>query len=127
MLPGKQDVADSRPVAVDAQKSEGEGNLRNPRAPSLNQEVDKNQTERSQQGEHSPVFGAGEHSRESNSHGVKKTLRSIMKEFFWIQFKTHLKYILYVSQHCPYFTIKYNEQKRNKKENLELDYLLSSR
>lgn len=59
MLPGKQDIADSCPVAVDTQKSEGEGNLGDPRAASLNQEVDKNQTESRQQGEYRLVFGAG--------------------------------------------------------------------
>lgn len=58
VLPGKQDIADSCPVAVDTQKSKGEGNLGHPWAPSLNQEVDKNQTESSQQGEYRLVFGA---------------------------------------------------------------------
>lgn len=56
VLPGKQDIANSCPVAVDAQKSEGEGNLGHPRASSLNQEVYKNQTESSEQGENCPVF-----------------------------------------------------------------------
>lgn len=58
-LPGKRDIANSGPVAVDAHKSKGEGNLGYPWAPPLNQEVDENQTESSQQGEHGPVFGAG--------------------------------------------------------------------
>lgn len=58
MLPGKQHIADSCPVAVDAQEPEGEGDLGDPRAPSLNQQVDENQAEGSQQGEQRPVFGA---------------------------------------------------------------------
>lgn len=59
VLPGKQDITDSCPVAVDTQKSEGEGNLGNPGAPSLNQEVDKHQTEGGKQGENCPVFRTG--------------------------------------------------------------------
>lgn len=58
MLPGKQDVADSCPVAVDAQKSEGERDLGHPGAASLNQEVDEHQAEGSQEGEHRPVLRA---------------------------------------------------------------------
>lgn len=58
MLPGKQDIANSCPVAVDTQKAKGEGNLGDPRASSLNQEVDKNQTESRQQGEDHLVFRA---------------------------------------------------------------------
>lgn len=70
MMPGKQDVADSCPIAVHTQKPEGEGDLRDPRAPSLNQEVDENQTESGQQGEDHLVLRARE-KMEENSHWLR--------------------------------------------------------
>lgn len=57
-LPGKQDTADSCPVAVDAQESERQGDLGDERAASLNQEVDEEQAERGQQGQDRLMFGA---------------------------------------------------------------------
>lgn len=59
VLPRKYDIADSGSVAVDAYEAEGEGDLGHPRAPSLNQEVSKDQAEDSEQGEDGPVLGAG--------------------------------------------------------------------
>lgn len=70
MMPGKQDVADSCPIAVHTQKPEGKGDLRDPRAPSLNQEVDENQTESGQQGEDHLVLRARE-KMEENSHWLR--------------------------------------------------------
>lgn len=66
VMPGKQDISNSCPVAVDTQKSEGEGNLGHPWAPSLDQEVDKNQAESSEEGEHCPVFRTRK-TRQTNS------------------------------------------------------------
>lgn len=60
MLPRKQDVADGRPVAVDTQKAESEGDLGHPGASSLDQQVDEEQAESSQQGEDRPVLRTGE-------------------------------------------------------------------
>lgn len=71
MMPGKQDVADSCPIAVHTQKPEGEGDLRDPRAPSLNQEVDENQTESGQQGEDHLVLRATREKMEENSHWLR--------------------------------------------------------
>lgn len=51
VLPGKWDVVHSCSVAVDAQQSQGEGDLGDQRAPSLNQEVDEDEAESGQQGQ----------------------------------------------------------------------------
>lgn len=59
VLPRKYDIANSGSVAVDAYEAEAEGDLGHPRAPSLNQEVSKDQAEDSEQGEDGPVLGAG--------------------------------------------------------------------
>lgn len=59
MLPRKQDIADSCPIAVDTQESEGQGYLGDPRAPSLHQEVDEDQTESRQHRKYHLVFRAG--------------------------------------------------------------------
>ncbi|MED6261707.1 hypothetical protein ATANTOWER_008753, partial [Ataeniobius toweri] len=58
VLPGKQDIAHSCPVAVDAQESERQGDLRDQRAVSLNQEVDEEQAEHRQHGQYHLVFRA---------------------------------------------------------------------
>lgn len=92
VLPGKQDIADSCPVAVDTQKSEGEGNLGNPGAPSLNQEVDKHQTEGSEQGENCPVFRTGKTETPSFSLNV--------------ELEIHLQHILYLFKCFLYITLK---------------------
>lgn len=76
-MPWKPHIADRCAVAVDTQEAEGEGDLGDPRAASLNQEVDEEEAEGGQQGEQRPVFGAGETSR----HGVTNTLGSNRKHF----------------------------------------------
>lgn len=60
MMPREEDVAHCCPVVVDAQKSEGQGDLGHPRASPLNQEVDESQRGSSEQGEYHLVFSAGE-------------------------------------------------------------------
>lgn len=82
MMPGKQDVADSCPIAVHTQKPEGEGDLRDPRAPSLNQEVDENQTESGQQGEDHLVLRARREKMEENSHGLRNVPSTQMMRGF---------------------------------------------
>lgn len=77
-MPGKQDIAHSGPVAVDTQKSEGEGNLGHPWTSFLDQEVDKNQAESSEEGEHCSVFRTRK-TQQTNSK-KKKTSR------LWIMF-----------------------------------------
>lgn len=59
MLPWKNNIANSGSVDVDAYEAKGEGNLGHPWAPSLNQEVNKDQAEDSEHWEDSPVLRAG--------------------------------------------------------------------
>lgn len=66
VLPRKYDIANSGSVAVDAYEAEGEGDLGHPRAPSLNQEVSKDQAEDSEQGEDGPVLGAGKKTKKNS-------------------------------------------------------------
>lgn len=68
MLPWKYDIANSGSVAVDAYEAEGEGDLGHPRAPSLNQEVSKDQAEDSEQGEDGPVLGAGKTKKQTHDN-----------------------------------------------------------
>ena len=58
MLPQEPDVADRGPVAVDPQEAQGQGDLGDPGAAALNQEVDEDQGEGGQQGERRPVLRA---------------------------------------------------------------------
>lgn len=58
MVPRKHNVAHRRPVAVDTQKAEGQGNLGDPGTSPLDQEVDKSQWHGGQQGQHRLVFWA---------------------------------------------------------------------
>lgn len=74
MLPGKQYIADSGPVAVDTQKTKCEGDLGHPGASSLNQEVDKDQAESSEQREDCPVFRTRK-GQQKNSQKKKNTFR----------------------------------------------------
>lgn len=88
MLPWKQDVADGRPVAVDTQKAESEGDLGDPGASSLDQQVDEEQAERSQQGEDRPVLRTGG----VGGQTVKKgSLSSTLKLNFLIKMHTEQK------------------------------------
>lgn len=59
MLPRKYNIANSGSVAIDAYEAEGEGHLGDPWAPSLNQQVNKDQAEDSEHWEDSPVLRAG--------------------------------------------------------------------
>lgn len=81
MLPRKQDVADGRPVAVDTQKAESEGDLGHPGASSLDQQVDEKQAESSQQGEDRPVFrtGEGQQTDKKGSLNLKFELKFLIK------------------------------------------------
>lgn len=93
MLPRKYDIANSGSVAVDAYEAEGEGDLGHPRAPSLNQEVSKDQAEDSEQGEDGPVLRAGKTQKQTrdsalpgdfcfsivHSHNCQEQTRKVLK------------------------------------------------
>lgn len=68
VLPRKCDIANGGSVAVDAYEAEAEGDLGHPWAPSLYQEVNKDQAEDGEQGEDSPVLRAGKTKTDYQKH-----------------------------------------------------------
>lgn len=93
MLPWKQDVADGRPVTVDTQKAESQGDLGHPGASSLDEQVDEEQAESSQQGEDGPVFRtAGGRKRHLTNHQQKLWL--IAKKKYLSRNQNKVSYIL---------------------------------